>query len=374
MSVLGSKNSWNEHLLREILSESPISDGLQRQPPHLAPRKPPADDAPMTPTRRDFLVATAALTTAARSLAAAPPPRRDYRAAMRTFVRTVAETARKQRPGFLVVPQGGLELLTADGQPGGPPAADYLAGIDGVGQEEVFYGYENKDGRKTPPRVTDGFLTRLAVAKAAGKPVLSIDYASKRPPVDDALARNAAAGLVPFVADRRGLDRVPKYPPRPVGQHAGDVTKLAEARNFLYLIDGGTFGTVQKYLAAAAATDFDLLVIDPLANDWAVSPDDLTPLRRKASGGRRLVLCYLSIGEAEDYRPYWRKEWKKTPPPFLGPENPDWKGNYAVRYWDPGWQSLIAGKDGLGRVVAAGFDGAYLDKVDEFDWWEEHGE
>ena len=40
-----------------------------------------------------------------------------------------------------------------------------------------------------------------------------------------------------------------------------------------------------------------------------------------------------SVGEAEDYRFYWRKGWKAGSPSFLGKENPQWKHNYAVRYW-----------------------------------------
>ncbi|TAN37800.1 MAG: hypothetical protein EPN23_04615 [Verrucomicrobia bacterium] len=45
--------------------------------------------------------------------------------------------------------------------------------------------------------------------------------------------------------------------------------------------------------------------------------------------------AYLSIGEAGDYRGYWEKEWSAQPPTWLGAENPDWKGNFKVRYWQP---------------------------------------
>jgi endo-alpha-1,4-polygalactosaminidase (GH114 family) len=89
----------------------------------------------------------------------------------------------------------------------------------------------------------------------------------------------------------------------------------------------------------------------------------------------RVCLAYLSIGEAEDYRGYWRPEWRKAPPPWLGPENPDWKGNFAVRFWDPGWRAVLLADDGpLARVVAAGWDGVYLDLVDVYDVWADKGE
>ena len=57
-------------------------------------------------------------------------------------------------------------------------------------------------------------------------------------------------------------------------------------------------------------------------------------MQRKPDGGARIVLAYLSIGEAEDYRSYWQRDWSVSPPAWLGAENPDWPGNYAVNYWD----------------------------------------
>jgi cysteinyl-tRNA synthetase len=308
--------------------------------------------------------------------AAGPAARRDYRSAMREFVQAISVSAKAARPDFVIVPQGGVELLTATGEPKGPPAADYLKAIDGIGQEEVFYGYNNKDNRKTPKKETDHFLALLGVARSAGKPVLSIDYASKHDLADDALRRNAAAGFVPFIADRRGLDGIPAYPTKPVGENAADVTRLSAAKNFLYVIDGGRFGSQAKYLAALAATNYDLIVLDPFTGNDPVAPADLKPLKTKANGGRRMLLCYVSIGEAEDYRFYWQKDWKPGQPSFIGREDPQWKRNFAVKYWDPAWQKLIleGPQSYLSRVIAAAFDGIYLDKVDEYEWFEEHGE
>jgi cysteinyl-tRNA synthetase len=247
---------------------------------------------------------------------------------MREFVQAISAQAKKTEPRFLVIPQGGIGLLTENGKPDGKPAGDYLKAIDGIGQEEIFYGYDNKDNRKTPKKETDAFLKQLAVAKTAGKTVLSIDYARKRELVDDAYAKNAAAGFLPFVADHRGLDGVPKYPEKPVNENADDVKALKDVKNFLYVIDGGKFGSKEKYLAALAKTNHDLLVIDLFAEDLTATADDLKALKIKANGGKRLVLCYVSIGEAEDYRFYWQKGWKPGNPAFLGPENPQWKQNF----------------------------------------------
>ena len=87
-------------------------------------------------------------------------------------------------------------------------------------------------------------------------------------------------------------------------------------------------------------------------------------MRRKPDGSRRLVLAYMSIGEAESYRWYWPRRSSA----WLGAENPQWRGNYGVRFWHSDWQEIIF--EYTDKIVAAGFDGVYLDKVDEF---EEHG-
>jgi cysteinyl-tRNA synthetase len=189
-----------------------------------------------------------------------------------------------------------------------------------------------------------------------------------------AIPPSKAGGFIPFVADRE-LDRIPKYPSKPVNEHHADINTLDDAKNFLYLIDGGRFGSKAKYLAALAKTNYDVLVIDLFTGDWNATAEDMKPLKTRPNGKRRLVLCYVSIGEAENYRFYWKKGWKPGSPSFLGKENPQWKGNFAVRYWDPAWQEVIVGDRGyLSRVMAAGFDGIYLDKVDEYEWFEEHGE
>lgn len=102
------------------------------------------------------------------------------------------------------------------------------------------------------------------------------------------------------------------------------------------------------------ASSFDLVIIDFL---------DRAQLQALRPG--RLVVAYLSIGEAENYRPYWQPAWKPGKPAWLGPQNPDWGGNFQVRYWDPGWQALV--EKALDQIVASGFDGVFLDRVDAFE-------
>ena len=84
------------------------------------------------------------------------------------------------------------------------------------------------------------------------------------------------------------------------------------------------------------------------------------------------MISYMSIGESEDYRYYWQANWSTNKPEWLDAENPDWPGNFKVKYWNPEWQSIIYGNDGsyLKKILDAGFDGVYLDIIDAFEFYE----
>jgi cysteinyl-tRNA synthetase len=126
---------------------------------------------------------------------------------------------------------------------------------------------------------------------------------------------------------------------------------------------------------ALAAAPVDLVVIDHAPHpkkdvEIPFTSNEVAPLKVKADGHRRIVLAYLSIGEAERYRYYWKPAWDvaETRPKWLGAENPRWPGDFAVQFADPDWQSIIFGtqQSFLDRIIAAGFDGVYLDRVDAF--------
>ncbi len=147
--------------------------------------------------------------------------------------------------------------------------------------------------------------------------------------------------------------------------------------SFAYVLQADSLA---KSKAAAierlAACGRDWIVLDSRFDaDTPWTRADLDAIRRAKPG--RKVIAYLSIGEAEDYRPYWRKEWggdgrsPAKPPVWLGKENPDWKGNFQVKYWNAEWQQLMlaAIDDAMGR----GFDGVYLYIVDGFETYEQEG-
>ena len=147
--------------------------------------------------------------------------------------------------------------------------------------------------------------------------------------------------------------------------------ELKDVRHFSYWLSGPD-------PALIAASSFDLMVVDHSRDGTgggAFTPDEVDLMQRKPDGGKRIVLSYMSIGEAEDYRIYWQPDWSANPPDWLEAENPDWPGNFKVRYRQSDWQELIFGNPEayLDQIISAGFDGVYLDIVDAYWYFQEKG-
>jgi len=261
---------------------------------------------------------------------------RNYRQHMRDFVQDISAYAKGIKLNFILIPQNGHELLTENGEETETLAVAYLDAIDGIGREDLLYGY-NGDDRATPVSERDDMISFLDIAENNAVEVLVTDYCSTRSFVDDSYYQNAARGYISFVADHRELGNIPKYPVNPYHVNASNVTSLTEARNFLYLINPGSFPSRDAFLDAIRETNYDIIIIDLFYHDIALTASEVASLRIKANGGSRLIIAYLSIGEAEDYRYYWQTEWQTNLPPWLAEENPDWPGNYKVRYWDKDW-------------------------------------
>lgn len=231
--------------------------------------------------------------------------------------------------------------------------------------------------------------------------------------------------------------------------HVVRTSRLAGAKTWAYQLQNADPATI-------ARSSYDMVVVDHTKNGnpgRTLTTADIARMKKKPDGGRRIVLAYVSVGEAEDYRFYWDSRWIETAPPapsptavtpsagpaatgadlrpaagaaspsssaprpteatrgaqvptatvqpsrppagepnrplpqpdatpatgptrwisalappWLGDENETWSGNFAVRYWDKGWQDLIVGAPGsfVDRVLALGFDGVYLDRVDAY--------
>jgi cysteinyl-tRNA synthetase len=292
---------------------------------------------------------------------------------MRDFVQAISSYAHSFQDEFIVIPQNGNELITEDGEAEGGLAFGYLSAIDGLGREDLFYGY-SEDDLATPVKEKNYMTSYLDRAKANGMTILVTDYCSTTGKMNDSYLQNLSKGYVSFAADHRELDNIPTHP-FPDG-HPGfstdSILTLPEARNFLYLINPSSYATKAEYISEVDSTEYDILLLDLFFEDEQLTLSDLEQLKTKPSGSSRLVLAYLSIGEAEDYRYYWQASWLHDPPSWLAEENSFWSGNYKVRYWLKEWQDIIFGSDGsyTKKILDAGFSGVYLDIIDAFEYFE----
>jgi len=296
----------------------------------------------------------------------------DFRQEMRNFVQKLSTWAKSQDPTFSIIPQNGQELITDTGAGDGEPQTDYLAAIDATGRESMFFGYY-ADDEQTPEEDKQHLLDLCILCEANQVEVINTDYCYTHSKMDASYALNEQYGFTSFAADHRDLNDIPNYPATPYSMNADTVRTLADARNVLYLINGDQYEDKAALITAVAKTNYDLIIMDAFHNESAFTAAEVTQLQIKANGAPRLVVAYMSIGEAEDYRYYWQSTWQNHPPVWLEPENPNWAGNYKVRYWDTDWQAIIYGNESsyLQRIINAGFDGTYLDIIDGFEYFEE---
>ena len=296
-----------------------------------------------------------------------------YKQEMRSFVQRISAYAKGINPDFVVIPQNGVALVSATGDESGAPDMEYLNAIDGIGQEELYYGYD-ADDQQTPSIKTQNIRHFLDMAKNnANIKILVTDYCYTQSKMDDSYTKNNTAGYISFAADHRELDNIPAYPATIQSENNNTLGSLQNVKNFLYIIQpDNLYATKQEFVDAVKNTNYDAIVMDFFFKGEAYSPEQITQLRHKANGGQRLLIAYMSIGEAEDYRYYWQSDWSVGDPAFLAGKDANWDGNYYVKYWDPQWQKIIFGTDTsyVKKIIDAGFDGVYLDIIDAFEYFE----
>ena len=132
-------------------------------------------------------------------------------------------------------------------------------------------------------------------------------------------------------------------------------------------------GNIQKL----ADSKYELLVIDNprtvAGKETYNNKSDITSLKNSKgwNGNKKIVVCYIDIGQAEDYRNYWKQGWIVGNPDWIVSTDPDgWAGNFPVKYWKPEWKELIFGTDSsmIDKIIDDGYDGIYLDWVEAFEF------
>lgn len=121
-------------------------------------------------------------------------------------------------------------------------------------------------------------------------------------------------------------------------------------------------------------TAYDLVITDIAIS--GSSPTEVARLKNSV-GGDKLVVAYMSIGQAATFQYYWETGWSLTGERPDWADEPDgtWAGDIWVHYWDEAWQSIIIdGPDSyLDRIIDMGFDGVLLDRVDAANYYEDQG-
>jgi len=282
---------------------------------------------------------------------------RDYREEMRRLIIGISEKARLTNSDFIVIPQNSVILMyTRDGVLHEP----FASHISGIGHEPLF--------SKNFPQEISHDVRELQKVVSDGFPVWTIEYAANYRDAKKLVNDNKSNQFVTFVAEKRSLDSIPSDSEKLFTWSSKNIESISMVRNFLYLINPHRFKTLQAFEAAIQRTNFDAVVIDAYFMSRPITKETVQLLKKKQNGNRRLVLAYMSIGEAEDYRYYWRSEWNTKRPAWIVAENKKWKGNYSVRFWDKKWHAILYKNVSsyIDKIVAAGFDGVYLDTIDVF--------
>jgi len=142
---------------------------------------------------------------------------------------------------------------------------------------------------------------------------------------------------------------------------------LVGVSHWLYLID---VNLGPETVDLIAASDHDMVVVDFIPSEENNTDYPMASVVQKlhASAIPKLVIAYIDIGEAEDYRTYWQSGWGIGNPEWIAGADPDgWEGNFPVAFWHQEWRDIWLGSDGyLQQIVDAGFDGVYLDWIEAY--------
>ena len=108
------------------------------------------------------------------------------------FVTELAESARKLKPGFLIIPQNGEPLLLHK---------KYRRAIDGLGKEDLLFGHAGT-GERNPAKDIKWSQDHLKVLLGDYKPVFAVEYLVTKEAIAYATLEMRQRGLVPTFADR----------------------------------------------------------------------------------------------------------------------------------------------------------------------------
>ena len=246
-----------------------------------------------------------------------------YRERMKDFIKEIRDGTNKEK---IIITQNGNELYFKNGKVDN----NFFNVTNGTTQESLYYGDVLRFNVPTSKGLKNELLELTVPIRKKGKPVFIINYGKGKKKREflkkEDLKTKFVSELLPsFNADKL-YETIEDY-------NDEDIYSLNEVKNFLCLLNPEKFSSIDGYYQTLKNTNYDLLLIEVSYNNVFFTKEQIEELKIKHNGGKRLVIAYLSIGEAEDYRFYWNK--KK--PNWIVKENENWEG----KYWSPEWKSII---------------------------------
>lgn len=281
-----------------------------------------------------------------------------YLIKMRELIKEISERDREK----IVILQNGSNIYYNDNV----FDKEFLKFVDGIGQESFLFGSEGEIGKATSLKDREYLLENLLPLQKEGKKILTINYSNNKNDDYEIKKINKRYG---FIGERIKTFSA-NYFNTPLNFfNKKNIYELDEVENFLYLLNPNKFRSKKEYFNALKNTNYDLIIIEPSFNGEFFLQNEIEILKYKKTGERRLVIVYLSIGEAENYREYWEKNWNKKLPNWIVKENENWRGNYIVKYWSNEWKKIV--KEYLIKLEKLNVDGYYLDTIDSFEYFTE---
>lgn len=277
---------------------------------------------------------------------------------MQDFVIDISKYARSIDSNFIIIPQNGPELAFEKMNPSGKFRTAYVDAIDGIAVEDLFFNEKPK---------VDAYRFNILKKLKAQKQVMVSDFIIDSNAIESVKSQSDQAGflLYPRVKTNEHYREIPTDIPN---ENANDILKLSDAKNYLYLINPIDLKTKNLFIKTIAATNYDMITIDLFYNDRPLTASEVAKLKTKANGGKRLIISYINIGAAENWRYYWQHNWQLNDPIWVKKKYAGYEDEFYVQFWHEDWKKIIYGNPDsyLKKILDAGFDGAFLDNVEGY--------
>ena len=304
----------------------------------------------------------------------------DLREEMRMFVQSISAFTRTYRPNFVILANGGLDLLVKRDpveENKVSPARAYMRALDGVLQEGMFFDVRRGDRPFGTPPVEDRQKPMLAQAEFAqrnGLKIFTLDFGKGNAVIDAAQKQARQRDYVSLVVDTPSTDihRLPTYPPRPIDENPTNILSLYMVKNFVVIRNSAPFGRQDSFAMKMHDTNYDMIAVEVFHGRRPLSRQAVETLKYKKIGARRLVLAYMDIGSAASYHYYWRPGWREGSPFWISAPQRDDPDRYNVEYWREEWKQIISGDtDSYAYgLIAQGFDGVIIDGLETYKFFE----